>query len=60
MQTPEKLTLAVGLRWFRTQYASEFQMLMAASIVSVAPIVIVFFLAQKQFVRGSALTGIKS
>ena len=60
VQTPEKLTLAVGLRWFRTQYGTEFQMLMAASIVSVAPIVIVFFFAQKQFVRGIALTGIKS
>ena len=35
-------------------------MLMAASIVSVAPIIIVFFFAQKQFVRGIALTGIKS
>ena len=52
IQTPEKLTLAVGIRWFRTQYGTEFQMLMAASIVSVAPIIIVFFFAQKQFVRG--------
>ena len=60
IQTPEKLTLAVGIRWFRTQYGTEFQMLMAASIVSVAPIVIVFFFAQKQFIRGIALTGIKS
>ena len=60
IQTPEKLTLAVGIRWFRTQYGTEFQMLMAASIVSVAPIIIVFFFAQKQFVRGIALTGIKS
>ncbi len=60
IQTPEKLTLAVGIRWFRTQYGTEFQMLMAASIVAVAPIIIVFFFAQKQFVRGIALTGIKS
>ena len=60
IQTPEKLTLAVGIRWFRTQYGTEFQMLMAASIVSVAPIVVAFFFAQKQFVRGIALTGIKS
>ena len=60
VRTPEKLTLPVSLRWFRTQYASEFQMLMAASIVSVAPIVIVFFFAQKQFIRGIALTGIKT
>ena len=60
MQTPEKLTLAVGLRWFRTQYGTEFPMLMAASIVSAAPIVIVFFFAQKHFARGAGLSGIKS
>jgi len=60
IQTPEKLTLAVGIRWFRTQYGTEFQMLMAASIVSVAPVTVEIYFAQKQFVRGIALTGIKS
>ena len=60
IQTPEKLTLAVGLRWFRTQYASEYPMLMAASIVSVAPVVIVFFFAQKHFARGAGLSGRKA
>ena len=60
VQTPEKLTLAVGLRWFRTQYGTEFPMLMAASIVSAAPIVIVFFFAQRHFARGAVLSGIRS
>ena len=60
VQTPEKVTLPVGLRWFRTQYASEFQMLMAASIViSMVPIMIFFFIAQKYFVRGVVLAGIR-
>ena len=58
--TPDRLPLAVGLRWFRSQYGTLFQMLMAASMVSVVPIVIVFFFAQKHFVRGIALTGIKA
>ena len=60
VQTPEKLTLAVGLRWFRTQYGTEFPMLMAASIVSAVPIVIVFFFAQRHFARGAVLSGIRS
>ena len=60
IQTPEKLTLAVGLRWYRTQYATDYPMLMAASIISVAPLVIVFFFAQKHFGRGAGLIGIKS
>lgn len=33
IQTPEKLTLAVGIRWFRTQYGTEFQMLDRKSVV---------------------------
>jgi ABC-type glycerol-3-phosphate transport system permease component len=60
ISTPERLTLAVGINWFRTQYGTEFHLLMAASLVAVLPIIVVFFIAQKQFIRGIALTGMKS
>ncbi len=59
IQTPDKLTLAVGIRWFRSQYSTDFPMLMTASLVMVAPIVIVFFFAQKYLVRGVAVAGVK-
>jgi ABC-type glycerol-3-phosphate transport system permease component len=60
IRTPERLTLAVGINWFRNQYGTQFHLLMAASLVAVLPIIIIFFIAQKQFIRGIALTGMKS
>jgi ABC-type glycerol-3-phosphate transport system permease component len=59
LQTPEALTLAVGVRWFTGRHATEFHLMMAVSLVALLPILIIFFLAQKQFIRGIALTGIK-
>jgi multiple sugar transport system permease protein len=59
LTSPEHLTLSVGIRWFVSQYGSEFHLLMAASTIALLPVIIVFFVAQKQFVRGIALTGIK-
>jgi|YNPNPStandDraft_1061719.scaffolds.fasta_scaffold04167_3 multiple sugar transport system permease protein len=55
-----KYTLALGLRMFQGQYAVHNQhYLMAVSVATLLPILIMFFLAQKQFVQGIALTGIK-
>jgi ABC-type glycerol-3-phosphate transport system permease component len=59
IQHPENQTLAVGVRWFLTRHGAEFHLLMASSVLVLAPIIIAFFVAQKQFVRGIALTGIK-
>jgi len=60
LSTPDNLTLAVGIRWFRTQYETQFHLMMAISVVSVLPIIIVFLFTQKYFIRGIALTGLKS
>lgn len=60
LSSPEKLTLQVGLQWFNTQYGTRFGLLMTGAVISMAPPVIVFFFAQKQFIQGIALTGIKS
>ena len=59
VETPERLTLAVGVRWFHTQYRSEPQMLMVPIVISMVPIMIFFFIAQKYFVRGVVLAGIR-
>ena len=59
VQTPDRLTLPAGVRWFHTQFRAEPQMLMVPCIVSMAPIVIFFFFAQKHFLRGVVLAGIK-
>jgi multiple sugar transport system permease protein len=49
----------VGLALFQQQYAGQWTLMMAASLVSVAPVAIVFLFAQKHFVEGIALSGMK-
>jgi multiple sugar transport system permease protein len=44
---------------FRGQYRTQWDLMMAASTVVTLPIVILFFFAQKQFIQGITLTGIK-
>jgi len=53
-------TLALGLQVFLTEHGSEWGLLMAASTMIVAPVILVFFFAQKQFIQGIVLTGIKA
>lgn len=60
IQTREKLTLQVGLSMLRSELGTEWPILMAASVLSALPTIIVYFFAQKQFVAGITLTGLKS
>lgn len=55
----ELKTIQIGLRMFITQYSSEYGLIMAASVVVLIPVVIVFLCLQKFFVEGIASTGIK-
>jgi len=52
-------TLSLGLTFFRTEYSTSFGPLMAASTVIVIPIIILFFFAQRTFIQGITLTGVK-
>jgi ABC-type glycerol-3-phosphate transport system permease component len=55
----EQTTLTVGLALFQSQYRGQWTLMMAASLFSVAPVVIVFLLAQRQFVEGISMSGLK-
>jgi len=55
----EKTTLPVGLALFQRLYRAQWALMMAAVIISIAPIIVAFFFAQKQFIQGFAATGIK-
>lgn len=55
----EKYTVGLGLRMFIDQFEIQWGQLLAMSLLSTLPSVIVFFLAQKYFVEGIATTGIK-
>jgi multiple sugar transport system permease protein len=59
LQSNEKYTLAIGLQMYRTTNYVEWELLMAASTLVVIPILILFFFAQRTFIEGIAITGIK-
>lgn len=54
-------TLTVGLAFFQQQLQAggKFTVLMAGALLSIIPLLIIFFIAQKQFIEGIALTGIR-
>jgi multiple sugar transport system permease protein len=52
-------TVTVGLAFFKGQFVGKWPEMMAGALVSLAPMVILFVVAQRQFVRGITLTGIK-
>lgn len=56
---PELRTLAIGLRAFRGEYQLAWNYMMAVALIMLLPILILFFLAQRQFVQGIVMTGIK-
>jgi ABC-type glycerol-3-phosphate transport system permease component len=57
LRSTDLYTLALGLNLFRGQNFTQFNMLMAVSILTLMPVLITFFLAQKKFVQGVTLTG---
>ncbi|MBT8401180.1 MAG: carbohydrate ABC transporter permease [Rhodothermia bacterium] len=59
LNTEEMYTVQLGLAIFRDRYATEWGNLMAGSVVATLPILIVFFFAQKYFIQGITLSGLK-
>ena len=55
----ESLTVTAGLSLFQGQYIGRWPLLMAGALVSVLPMILLFVVAQRHFVRGIAMTGIK-
>jgi len=52
-------TLPIGLAHFQDSYTTEYHLLMAASVIVMIPVLIVFLIGQRYFVRGIALSGMK-
>jgi multiple sugar transport system permease protein len=59
LQNPAHWTLSVGLSQFRNLYSVQWNLVMAGTLVFMAPVVVLFFFAQKAFVEGVTLTGVK-
>jgi ABC-type glycerol-3-phosphate transport system permease component len=61
MPAAPNTTLTVGLAFFQQQmsHGGKFTVLMSGAFISILPLLLVFFLAQKQFIEGVALSGVK-
>lgn len=58
LSTNERFTLPLGIYWYQGRYGQSWQLVMAVSMVALVPVIVLFFAAQRYFVRGIALTGL--
>ena len=59
LSSPEKYTMTLGIAYFKGVYTTQWNLVMAGSIVSVVPILIAYLCAQKYFIEGIAFSGVK-
>lgn len=56
----EKFTIAIGLRYFQDNYqATQINLMMAVSLIALLPILVLFLIAQRFFIKGIVLSGLK-
>jgi multiple sugar transport system permease protein len=56
----ELRTVQLALAEFQEQFTNEWALLMAAVVIATVPVVVLFLIGQRQFIRGIAATGIKN
>jgi multiple sugar transport system permease protein len=59
LQKMERMTVAVGLAYFRGESQTDWGAMMAASLVAMIPVVVLFLIAQKRITQGIMTTGLK-
>ena len=59
LQQVDKYTVALGLRLFEGYMRSNMQDMMAAALMAVLPVIAIFFVAQRHFIQGIVITGVK-
>ena len=59
LHSKENLTIALGLRIFQSEHGPEWHLVMAASLVTMLPVLLVFFFGQRYFIQGIVFTGVK-
>lgn len=58
LQSPRNWTMAIGLQSFKDLYSTSWNLMMAASTVMIAPLLALFFAAQRYFTSGIQMSGI--
>jgi multiple sugar transport system permease protein len=59
LYTPSNYTLQVGLLNFQGAHSTNTHLLMAANVMSMVPVLVLFLVAQRYFIRGIATSGLK-
>ena len=59
LHSRNNFTIALGLQAFQTQAGPEWHLIMAASLVAMLPVLLLFFLGQRYFIQGVVFSGIK-
>ncbi len=59
LNSPDKFTVAIGLATFRSVMRTRYDLLMAASSAMILPVIVLFFFAQRYFIQGVVLSGLK-
>jgi len=59
INSPDKFTVAIGLATFRSIMRTRWDLLMAASTAMILPVLVLFFFAQRYFIQGIVLSGLK-
>lgn len=54
----EMFTLPLGLLWFQGRFGNFWHLVMAASMITITPVIVLFFVAQRYFVQGAQFTGL--
>lgn len=57
--TEANKTIPLGIRMFVGQYSADYQLIMAASVLSLVPVLVMYVFCQKYFVQGVATSGLK-
>jgi multiple sugar transport system permease protein len=59
IRSPELMTLPLGLATLKGQYTTEWDVVMAGSVMSIIPIAVIYLFAQRHIIEGMSHTGLK-
>jgi multiple sugar transport system permease protein len=59
LTSQKNYTIAVALQIFSDEFQTHWDLLMAASLVAMLPLILTFFVAQRHYVQGIVFTGVK-
>lgn len=59
LHSPDNYTISLGLQAFQTQAGPEWHLTMAAALVAMLPVLVLFFVGQRYFIQGVVFSGVK-